>query len=140
MTRERQEIWAQLQSLCKSLSEKVRAKPPQNQRELLLPITPPPMGKTTRRELSQVEKGMVIALFGSFAKSLLLVLLQAALGRPLKTSSSRLQNAVMSTTSLDLGDPKNLPNANGGTSGKRLSAIKSLPESNYVTSVHLMCP
>ena len=69
-----------VQSLCKSLGEKVSAKPPQNQREILLPIIPPPMSKTTRRGLSQVEKGMVIALFGSFAKSLLLVLLQAALG------------------------------------------------------------
>ena len=46
------------------LGGKVRAKPPQNQRdELLPPITPPPMGKTTRRELSQIEKGMIIALF-----------------------------------------------------------------------------
>ena len=48
---------------CKSLGEKVRAKPPQNQHELLLPITPPPMGKTTRRKLSQIEKGMIITLF-----------------------------------------------------------------------------
>ena len=57
--------------LCKSLGEKVRAKPPQNQRdELLLPITPPPMGKTARRELSQVEKGMIIALFWFFSQNL----------------------------------------------------------------------
>ena len=92
-------------------------------------------------ELSQVEKGMIVALFWFvFAKSLLLVLSQAALGRPSKTSSSGLQNAVTSTTSLDLGDPRNLPNTNGGTSGERLSAIESLPESNYATSVLLMCP
>ena len=45
--------------------------PPQNQRdELLLPITPPPMGKTTRRELFQVEKGMIIALFWFFSQNL----------------------------------------------------------------------
>ena len=98
------------------------------------------MGKTTRRELSPVEKGMIIPLFWFFfAKSLLLVSLQATLGQPLKASFSGLQNVVISRTSLDLGDPKNLPNANGGTSGERLSAIESLPESNYVMSVHLMC-
>ena len=122
-------VWLKIvQSLCKSLGEKVYVKPPQNQRdELLLPITPPPLGKTACRELSQVEMGMIIALFWFFAKSLLLVLLQTALGQLLKTSSSGLQNVVTSTTSLDLGDPKNLPNTNGGTSGERLSAIESLP-------------
>ena len=40
---------------------------------------------------------------------------------------------------LGLEGPGNLPKANGGTSGKRLSAIESLPKSNYVMSVHLMC-
>ena len=77
--------------------------------------------------------------FSYFANSLLLVSLQAALGRPLKTSFRRRQNAVMSTTSLDLGDPRNLPNVHVSTSSERLSVIISLPESNYVTSVHLMC-
>ena len=98
------------------------------------------MGKTTRRELSPIEKGMIIAFFWVFsAKSLLLVSLQAALGQPLKTSFSGLQNAVISRTSLDLGDPKNSPNVNSGISGKRLSIIESLPKSNYVTSMYLMC-
>ena len=64
----------------------------------------------------------------------MLVSLQAALGRPLKASFSRLQSAVMSRTSLDLGDPKNIPYANGGLSGEP-SVIKRLPE-NYVMSVH----
>ena len=96
----------ELQSLCKSLGEKVRTKPLQNHTdELLLGITSPSMGKTTRRELSPIKKGMVIAFFWFFAKSLLLVSLQAALGQPLKTSFSRLQNAVISRTSLNLGDP-----------------------------------
>ena len=107
-----------VQSLCKSLREKVRAQPPEKYHELLLPITPPPMGKTIRRELSPVEKGMIIPLFGFFAKSLLFVSLQAALGQPLKASFSGLQNVVISRTSLDLGDPKNLPNVNSGTSGE----------------------
>ena len=75
------------------------------------------MGKTIRCELSPIEKGMVIAFFWVFAKSLL-VSLQAALGQLLKTSFSGLQNAVISRTSLDLGDPKNLPNVNGGISGE----------------------
>ena len=39
---------------------------------------------------------------------MLLVSLQAALGNSLKTSFSRLQNAVISRTSLDLGDPEKL--------------------------------
>ena len=77
------------------------------------------MGKTTRREVSPVEKGMIIAFFfGFFAKFLLLVSLQVALGQPLKASFSGLQNAVISRASLDLGNPKNLPNANGSTSGE----------------------
>ena len=94
------------------------------------------MGKTTRHELSLIEKGMVIVLLWFFAKSLLLVSLQDALGRPLKPSFSRLQNAAMS---LELGDPKILLNANGGLSGERLRVTESLFESNYVTSLHLMC-
>ena len=94
------------------------------------------MDKNTRRELSVVEKGMVIALFLFFAR---LVSLQAALGRLLKTSFSRPQNAVMSRTSLDLEGPRSLANANGGPSGERLSVYESLPESNCVMSVHLMC-
>ena len=77
---------------------------------------------------------------GFFATSLWLVSLQAALVQPLKASFTGLQNVVISKTSLDLGDPKNEPNANGGTSGERLSAIKNLPEGSYVASVHLMCP
>ena len=64
------------------------------------------------------QEGYGNALFVLFAKSLLLVSSQAALGRPLKTSFSGLQNAVTSTTSLDLGDPNNLPDASGGTSGE----------------------
>ena len=58
-----------IQSLRKSFGEKVRGKPPQNHPdELLLAITPPPMGKTTRRELSPIEKGMIIAFFWFFRK------------------------------------------------------------------------
>ena len=58
-----------LQSLCKSLREKARTQPPeQYHHELLLPITPPPMGKTTRRELSRFEKGMIIAFFWGFRR------------------------------------------------------------------------
>ena len=54
-----------IQSLCKSLGEKVRAQPSQNHRgEIILPI----MGKNILRELSLVEKGMVIALFWFFRK------------------------------------------------------------------------
>ena len=69
-----------VQSLCKSLGEKVRAKPPQNQRDkLLLPITTPPMGKTARRELSQVENSMIIALFWFFRKISIISLIT---GRP----------------------------------------------------------
>ena len=123
--------------------EKVHTKLPQNHRDELLPITPPPMGKNTRRELSLVGKGMAIALFWFFLSKisivLLLVPLQAVLGRPSKISFGGLQNAVMSRTSLDLGDPKNLPNANCGPSSERLGVIESLPESNYVTNEHLMC-
>ena len=55
----------------KSLSEKVHAKTPQNHTdELLLAITPPPMGKTTRRELSPIEKGMIIAFFWFFFRKI----------------------------------------------------------------------
>ena len=97
------------------------------------------MGKTTCRELSPVEKDMIIAFFGFFCKISMLVSLQAALGQPLKASFNGLQNVVISRTSQDLGDPKNLPNANGGTLGERLSTTKSLPESNYMMSVRLMC-
>ena len=60
------------QSPSKSLREKVCTKPPQNHRDDLLPFTPPPMGKNTRRKLSLIEKGTVIALFRFFAKSPLL--------------------------------------------------------------------
>ena len=76
--------------------------------------------------------------FSYIAKSLLLASLQGPPWSTVKTFFNGLQNAVMSTTSLDLGDPKTLPNANGYKSGKRLSAIESLPESNCVTSVRLI--
>ena len=59
-----------IQSLCKSLREKVRAQHPEEYHELLLSITPPPMGKTTRRELSRVEKGMIITFFWFFSQNL----------------------------------------------------------------------
>ena len=52
------------QSLCKSLGEYDGTEPSQNHwEELLLAIAPPPMGKTTRRELSLIGKGMVVAFF-----------------------------------------------------------------------------
>ena len=134
-------VHTQLQSLCKSLGEKVRAKPPQNQcDELLLSITPPPMGKTTHHELSQVEKGMIIALFWFFRKISIISLIT---GRPWSTVKNFLQRAT------ERGHVDNLPRSwrpekltkrECGTSGERLSPIESLPESNYMTSVHLMCP
>ena len=89
-----------IQSLCKSLREKVRAQPPQNHHELLLPIHPPPMGKTTRRELSPVEKGMVIAFFWFFCKISILSLIP---GRPWSTVKGFLQRAT------ERGHIENLP-------------------------------
>ena len=83
------------------------------------------MGETARRELSPIEKGMAVAFFWFFAKPPLLVSLQAALDQPLKSSFSGLQNAIISRTSLGLGDPKNSPNV----SGERF-VVGSLPESN----------
>ena len=69
-----------VQSLCKSLREKVRAQPPEKyHHELLLPITPPAMGKTTHRKLSPVEKGMIIAFFLVFRKISIVSLIT---GRP----------------------------------------------------------
>ena len=76
------------------------------------------MGKTTRRELSLVEKGMVIAFFWGFRKTSIVSLITGCLWSTIKASFSGLQNVVISRTSLDLGDPKNLPNANSGTSGE----------------------
>ena len=67
-----------IQSLYKSVGEKVRAKLPQNNHELLLAITPP-MGKTTRRELSPIEKGMVVAFSWVFRKISIVSLI---IGRP----------------------------------------------------------
>ena len=81
---------------------------------------------------------MIIALFYIFRKISIISLITGRPWSTAKTSSSGLQNAVTSTTPLDVGDPKNILNVNGGISGERLSAIESLPESNYVTSVHLI--
>ena len=129
-----------IQSLCKSLGEKVRAKPPQNHTdELLLAITPPPMGKTTRRELSPIEKGMIIAFFWFFRKISIVSLTTGCPWSTVKKLPSAGYRTVILRTSLDLGDPKNSPNANSSISGGRLSIIESLLESNYVMSVHLMC-
>ena len=68
-----------------SPGEMVRAKPPQNHHDELLPITPPPIGKTTRRELSPTEKGMAIAPFCNwFLRKISIVSLNVT-GRPWKT-------------------------------------------------------
>ena len=90
-----------LQSLCKSLREKARTQPPeQYHHELLLPITPPPMGKTTRRELSRVEKGMIIAFFWGFRRISIVSLIT---GCPWSTIKSFLQRAT------ERGHIENLP-------------------------------
>ena len=52
-----------------------------------------------------------------------------SIGQSLETAFSRLQNAAISL------DPKNLPNANGGISGERLSVVESLPKYNCVSLI-----
>ena len=98
------------------------------------------MGKTTCRELSPIEKGMAIAFFWFFTRKISIV--RFITGRPWSTVKNFLQRAT------ERGHIENLPrsgrsekliNANGSISGEQLSVIESLPESNYVTSVHLMC-
>ena len=89
-----------LQSLCKSLREKVRAQPPEKYHELLLPITPPPMVKTTRRELSPVEQGMIIVFVWFFRKISIISLIT---GCPWSTIKSFLQRAT------ERGHIENLP-------------------------------
>ena len=58
------------------------------------------MGKTTRRELSQVEKGMIIALFWFFRKISIISLIT---GRPWSTVKTFLQRAT------ERGHVDNLP-------------------------------
>ena len=90
-----------------SLREKVRAQPPEKYHELLLPITPPLMGKTTRHKLSPVEKGMIIAFFWFFRKISIVNLIT---GHPWSTIKSFLQQAT------ECGHIENLPRS--GRPGK----------------------
>ena len=93
------------------------------------------MGKNTRRELSLVEKGTVISLCWFFRKIFIVSLIT---GRPWSTVKNILQQAAGRGNVGNLprcGDPKNPPNAGYLSNDES----RKLTESNYVTSVHLVC-
>ena len=62
------------------------------------------MGKTTRRKLSQVEKGMIIALFSIFRK---IAIISPITGRPWSTVEGFLAWAT------ERGHVENLPRSGG---------------------------